>query len=1241
MADNQDNQNKKLLSDYAVSNVNGAQPSIVRPTVNANNFEIKPGLIQMVQQEQFGGGPVEDPHAHLANFLEICDTIKINGFDGESLYEAWERFKDLQRKCPYHGLPDWLIVQTFYNGLIHSVRITIDAAAGGTLMSKSTKEAYELLEEMASNNYQWSNERGMPKKVPGMYDVDGINMLNAKVSGETIVGDEVDYEEVSKKVSEEVEDLAKTTSPLPPVEPYVPPIPFPQRLKQNKIDQQFEKFLKVFRQLHINIPFADALAQIPAYTKFLKEIMSKKRKLEDFETIALTEECSAIIQNKLPPKLRDPESFSIPCTIGDVDFSRALCDLGASVSLMPLSVSRKLGLKELKPTTISLQLADRSVKYPLGVLENVLIKVKKFIIPVDFIVLEMEEDTEIPIILGRPFLATAGAIIDVKNGRLTLKVGEEEVEFNLFEATKYPSFTDHVFRVDVVDESTREVFRAENTKEPLETCLVSAGTSKDDNLEVAKVACALEATCPKPKKRGIYFEDIGKGKPPPPPSNVQAPVLELKPLPSHLRYAFLGENNTLPVIVSASLSDEQLDKLIRILRLRKKAIGSTISDLRGISPSLCMHRILMEDNHKPIVENQRRLNPNMKEVVRAEVLKWLDAEIIYPISDSSWISPVQVLERLAGYAYYCFLDGYSGFNQISISPEDQEKTTFTCPYGTFAFRRMPFGLCNAPATFQRCMMAIFSDFVEKIMEVFMDDFSVFGSSFDSCLDNLSRVLQRCEETNLDVVFDFDKDCLNAFNKLKQELVSAPIMAAPDWSLPFELMCDARDFALGSKVIVYTDYSAIKYLLKKKDATPRLIRWVLLLQEFDLEIRDKRGMENVVADHLSRLEGQSRADEVLINESFLDEQLLAVSVIPWYADFVNYLVSGIVPPDLSYHQKKKFLWDVKHYYWEEPLLYKHCADGMIRRCVPQDEMQDILDHCHSLECGGHFSTSKTVAKNEMPLTNILEVELFDLWGIDFMGPFPSSFNNQYILVAVDYVSKWVEATATQTNDSRVVMRFVKKNIFSRFGVPRAIISDEGSHFCNRSFEVLLKKYGVTHKVALSYHPQTNGQVELANRELKQILEKTTCLWKVLSLTSELEHRAYWAIKELNMDLKAAGEKRLLQLSEFEEFRLDAYENTRIYKEKIKHWHDKHLQIRNFEIGQQVLLFNSRLKLFPGKLCFRWSGPFTVTKVYPYGAVEVRSEVTGAFKVNGQRLKPYLASNVIPKGVIYSLKNPTYG
>ena len=450
-----------------------------------------------------------------------------------------------------------------------------------------------------------------------------------------------------------------------------------------------------------------------------------------------------------------------------------------------------------------------------------------------------------------------------------------------------------------------------------------------------------------------------------------------------------------------------------------------------------------------------------------------------------------MLDRLGKHEYYCFLDGYSGYNQIVIAPEDQEKATFTCPYGTFAFRRMPFGLCNAPGTFQRCMMAIISDMIEKTIEVFMADFSILGSSFDNCLENLRSVLIKCKETNLvlnwekchfmvqegivlghrisargievdratieaieklpppssvkgirsflghagfyrcfikdfsqiakplsnllvqGTPFEFDAQCLRAFSVLKYKLVSAPIVVAPDWAFPFELMCDASDYAIGAvlgqkrerifqviyyasqtlndaqlnyattekellaivfafdkfrpylignKVVIHTDHSAIKYLMTKKDAKARLIQWVLLLHEFDLEIKDKKGTENLVADHLSRLEGAS--DEVHVNDDFPDEQLLAIEdkrEVPWFANCVNYLVAKVIPPEFSYQQKKRFFTHLKHYYWEKPILYRHCADQVIRRCVPEDEIDSILNHCHSLPCGGHFDGQKIAAK----------------------------------------------------------------------------------------------------------------------------------------------------------------------------------------------------------------------------------------------------------------------------------------
>ncbi|KAM1362811.1 hypothetical protein PS1_028130 [Malus domestica] len=547
--------------------------------------------------------------------------------------------------------------------------------------------------------------------------------------------------------------------------------------------------------------------------------------------------------------------------------------------------------------------------------------------------------------------------------------------------------------------------------------------------------------------------------------NNMAPTLELKPLPDHLKYVFLGNDETLPVIVSSSLTAHEEEKLVRVLREYKTAIGWTLADIKGISPTTCMHRILLEEGTKPSREAQRRLNPPMMELVKKEIIKLLDCGVIYPISDSRWVSPIQVvpkksgvpvvkneekelvptriqtgwrvcidyrklnattrkdhfplpfidqmLERLAGRAFYCFLDGYSGYNQIVIAPDDQEKTTFTCPFGTFAYRRMSFGLCNAPATFQRCMVSIFSDYVKKIIEVFMDDFSVFGDSFANWfyrrfIKDFSKISNPfCRLLQKDVPFKFDEECESAFNQLKEKLTSAPIITPPDWSFPFELICDASDYALGAvlgqrrdkqphviyyasrtlndaqlnysttekellvvvfaldkfrpyligtKVIVYTDHAALKYLLTKKEAKPRLIRWMLLLQEFDIEIRDKKGSENVVADHLSRMVHDEQDNAMPIPETFPDEQPMSIEVNePWYADLVNYLVSKQLPSTLTKHQCDKLRKDARFYVWDDPYLWKYCHDQILCRCVHDCEFLSILRFCHTYACGGHFGT----------------------------------------------------------------------------------------------------------------------------------------------------------------------------------------------------------------------------------------------------------------------------------------------
>ncbi|KAM0985937.1 hypothetical protein ACFX2C_013162 [Malus domestica] len=396
-------------------------------------------------------------------------------------------------------------------------------------------------------------------------------------------------------------------------------VPFPSRFRQSKKEENEKDILETFRKVQVNIPLFDAIKQVPKYAKFLKELCTTRKRISNKKVVQVSENVSAVLQRKLPPKCKDPGSFTIPCVNGNTKFEHAMLDLGASINVMPYSIYASMNLGELKNDGVIIQLADRSNAYPKGVLEDVLVQVNNLIFPPDFYVLGMKDlahSTPLLILLERPFVKTARTKIDVFKRTLTMEFDGEIIDFNISKATKFPKDDHSCFSIDVFDSLAHDYLDSLD-KDPLETTIAqgirlkSEGTEAKHNHDMDREILAMP-TCEDEAEMVAALESLpkhhGKSLIPisvPVSTNkllhsvIHASILELKLLPSHLKYAYLGDKEMFPVIISLTLTALEEEKMIRVLKEHKTAIGWTLADIRGISPTTCMHRILLEEGAKP------------------------------------------------------------------------------------------------------------------------------------------------------------------------------------------------------------------------------------------------------------------------------------------------------------------------------------------------------------------------------------------------------------------------------------------------------------------------------------------------------------------------------------------------------------------------------------------------------------------------------------------------------------------
>nr|GEW41519.1 reverse transcriptase domain-containing protein [Tanacetum cinerariifolium] len=955
----------------------GYEDAIVIPEITANNFELKHGLINLVQNKQFFGHDKEDPDAHIRYFNKITSTMRVPNavvakvspssstpaFSSEvAELKDMVRASLLEKKTnPQLQLHLLLLLQLKQLSRIVLLAVVLTRTKivplpVETFIEKTSKRSGTLPSNTITN----------PKE-----DLKGITTR----SGVAYQGPTIPTP--SKVVKQGTEPVVAPVSALMPN--LKPSIPYSSRRdnerRRDQANEQIEKFYKIFKDMSFEISFTDALILMPKFASTLKALIGNKEKLSEMPRTPMNEHCLAVILNKLPRKLGDPGKFLIPCEFLGMDKYLALADLDVSINLIPLSVWEGLSLPKLTSTCITLELVDRSVSKPIGIAKDVSVNVGVFHFPADFMVVDFKPDPRVLLILRRCFLKTSRALINVHKGELTLRIGNEAITYNLDQTLRYSANYNQMTanKINVIDmaceEYSQEVLgfsdvTVSGNPTPYDDPILSTTSPtltpfRDSDFllfEEADAFLSLDDDLNSPKFNPFYYDPKGD-------ILLLEAILNSKPLPllpNHEQYmpSFKKElkgDNKLPTIISKELGDKEKSALIKVLKSHKRAIAWKLSDIQGINLEVCTHKILMEEDYKPAVQHQRRVNPKIHDIIKKEVEKLLVAGLIYPIFDSPWVSLVhcvpkkggftvveneenelipthlvigwrvcidyqklneatrkdhfplpfmdQMLERLAGNEYYCFLDGFSGYFQIPIDPRNQEKTTFTCPYETFAYRRMPFGLCNAPGTFQR-------------IEV--------------------------EKAKVDIIAKLPHPTTVKGN------VSCGVCIR---KIPVYLIMN--------KSIVHTDHSALKYLFAKKNAKARLLRWVLLLQEFDFKVLDTKGAENLAADHLSRLENpyENVFDPKEINEIFPLETLIMVTFrgdfsAPWFADFANYHAGNFIVKGMSSQQKNKFLKDVKHYFWDDPFLFKIYADQVIRRCVHGKEALDILKACHNKPMGGH-------------------------------------------------------------------------------------------------------------------------------------------------------------------------------------------------------------------------------------------------------------------------------------------------